>query len=103
VAVFDNLQRDKVSILYRTESIDFLNEEKLTTTQDDDSCLKVWNNKSGSMLQLLSSNIITEGTHSVTLQSVNDPGGYTVIGISDKETSDYYSSVSLAGNGFSSP
>jgi len=44
-------------------------------TQDDLSCLKTWTNNSGNMVQLLSPNVIDKGVHTLTLQSVNDPGG----------------------------
>jgi len=41
------------------------------------------------MVQLLSKNVLNGGTHKLTLKSINDPGGYTVIGITDGEYSDY--------------
>lgn len=49
--------------------------------------MKTWKCDS-SMIQIISKTVITSGTHKLTLKNENDPGGYTVIGITDGEYSD---------------
>jgi len=38
------------------------------------------------MVQILSKTVIDSGVHTLRLQSLNDQGGYTVIGITNKES-----------------
>jgi len=52
------------------------------------------------MQQILSSNPIKDGIHTMKVQSVNDMGGFTVIGISNGKFSDYYQCLGIAGNNF---
>jgi len=70
----------------KPQSFSFLNESTLTVTHTGPE--KTWENKTGGMVHIRSANIITEGTHVLRLQSLNDPGGFTVIGISDAEQTD---------------
>jgi len=65
-----------------------VNEDKIKVNEEDPSCIKIGNNNTSSMVQLISKNVIDSGIHELTLTSINDPGGYTVIGITDKESSD---------------
>jgi len=64
----------------------FDNEDKITTKTNGD--VKEWTNNTGVMVQMLSKTSIKEGVHKLRLQSLNDPGGYTVIGITNKSSSD---------------
>jgi len=41
------------------------------------------------MICLLSKQPLEDGEHKLKLSSINDPGGYTVIGIAQSESSDY--------------
>jgi len=84
--------------LVKPSSKSFLNENVLNVI--DTGTEKLWNNHTGSMVNIRSENIISEGIHVLRLQSINDEGGYTVIGISEAEQSDYYNCIGLAGNKF---
>jgi len=50
------------------------------------------------MVQLIASEPLQPGHNTLKLASINDPGGYTVIGITDKVSSAYSDSIALAGN-----
>jgi len=53
------------------------------------------------MLPFYSNIKFTNGIHKLKLMSINDDGGYTVIGITNNHSStDYYYCVGAAGNGF---
>lgn len=65
-----------------SDTNEFTNENKVKVTLDKG--VKTWKCES-SMVQLVSKTVISSGTHRLTLKSINDPGGYTVIGITDGE------------------
>jgi len=54
-------------------SDDFTNDDKMKITTDGSD--KVWTNNSGDMVQLVSKNVISSGTHIIRMKNNNDPGG----------------------------
>eukprot|EP00341_Mesodinium_pulex_P000901 CAMPEP_0116928812 /NCGR_PEP_ID=MMETSP0467-20121206/26198_1 /TAXON_ID=283647 /ORGANISM="Mesodinium pulex, Strain SPMC105" /LENGTH=115 /DNA_ID=CAMNT_0004608641 /DNA_START=307 /DNA_END=654 /DNA_ORIENTATION=+ len=76
----------------------FEGETEITTTTINGT--KKWINSTGAMRQLLCNIRIENGVHEMQVQSINDKGGYAVIGITDDKQTDYYNCIGVAGNSF---
>lgn len=83
------------------KSLKFYNIDKFKVSSTPHGSYIIDNSKKTTTTPIMSNIRIESGIHTIRLKSVNDPGGHTVIGISDKLSYDYHDCIGCSGNGFS--